>query len=69
MPKPSRLRKHVLVVNCYFDDSYQPVARPRKLPKAMAPTYLAGAFSAPLCDIRLYDEVTSGPLEDERLLA
>jgi hypothetical protein len=30
---------------------------------------LAGAFSPPLCDIRLYDEMHSGPLENEQLLA
>lgn len=35
----------------------------------MAPAYLAGIFSAERCDIRLYDELYSGPLEDEDLLS
>lgn len=35
----------------------------------MAPAYLAGAFAAEPCDVRLYSELASGPLEDERLLA
>ncbi len=61
-------KKRILIVNCYFDDSHRPVRRPLKLPYAMAPVYLAGAFS-PLCDIRLYNEVASGPLEDAQLLA
>ena len=59
--------KRVLVVNCYFDDSHRPVRRPLKVPRAMGPVYLAGAFS-PLCDVRLYNEVASGPLEDAGLL-
>ena len=39
------------------------------MPQAMGPAYLAGAFSSRLCEVRLYDEVTSSSLEDERLLA
>ena len=35
----------------------------------MTPAFLAGVFSSRLCDIMLYDEVYSGPLEDERILA
>jgi hypothetical protein len=60
--------KRVLIVNCYFDDSHRPVRRPRKVPHAMGPVYLAGACS-PLCDVRLYNEVSSGPLADAHLLA
>jgi hypothetical protein len=63
------MRKRVLIVNCYFDDSHQPVRRTWKIPQAMAPVYLAGAFSPRACDIRLYDEVSGGPLEDEALLS
>ena len=62
-------KKRVLIVNGYFDDSHRPIRRPRKLPQAMGPVYLAGAFSPARCEIRLYNEVASGPLEDERLLA
>jgi hypothetical protein len=61
-------RRRILIVNCYFDESRGPVRRPRKVPYAMGPVYLAGAFSR-LCDIRLYNEVASGPLVDEHLLA
>jgi hypothetical protein len=35
----------------------------------MGPAYLAGAFAPARCDLRLYSELSSGPLEDERLLA
>jgi hypothetical protein len=58
----------VLVVNCYFDDSRRPVRRTTKVPQAMGPVYLAGAFAPAHCDVRLYSELASGPLEDESLL-
>ncbi len=35
----------------------------------MAPVYLAGAFSAEFCDIRIYNEQHSGPLEDEHIFS
>lgn len=63
------MRKRVLIVNCYFDDSHQPLRRKWKIPHAMAPAYLAGAFAPQACDIRLFDEVSGGPLEDEALLS
>ena len=61
------VRERILIVNCYFDDCRGSVRRPRKVPYAMGPVYLAGAFSS-LCDVRLYNEVASGPLEDPHLL-
>jgi hypothetical protein len=64
-----RTRKRVLVVNCYFDDLRQPIARTKKVPPALGPVFLAGAFCPERCDIRLYNEGTSGPLQDARLLA
>jgi hypothetical protein len=45
------------------------VGRNTQVPQAMGPVYLAGAFSPHTCDIRLYNELSSGPLEDEKLLA
>jgi hopanoid C-2 methylase len=62
------LRKRILIVNCYFDYSRQPVRRTSKIPQAVGPVYLAGAFSRELCDVRCYNEMSSGPLEDEQLL-
>lgn len=63
-------RKRILIVNCYFDDdTRRSVPRPNKVPKPLGPVYLAGAFSRELCDVRVYCEVFSGPLEDPRLLA
>ena len=62
-------RKRVLIVNCYFDDSRQPIRRTTKIPQAVGPIYLAGAFDRELCDVRCYTELASGPLEDEKLLA
>ena len=69
MATVSRLRpvKRVLVVNCYFDDTHRPARRPLKVPRALAPVFLAGAFSSQ-CDVRLFNEVASGPLEDADLL-
>lgn len=64
-----RNRKRILIVNCYFDYTRLSVPRPFKTPQAMAPVYLAGAFSDELCDIRMYNEQYSGPLEDEHLLS
>src|SRR6478672_7199286 len=61
--------KRVLIVNCYFDDSRQPIRRAFKIPQAVGPIYLAGAFSRELCEVRCYSELASGPLEDQRLLA
>jgi hopanoid C-2 methylase len=61
-------RKRVLIVNCYFDDSRQPIHRTSKIPQSVGPIYLAGAFARESCDVRCYTEVASGPLEDERLL-
>ena len=62
-------RKRVLIVNCYFDDSRQPIKRTSKLPQSVGPIYLAGAFSRERCEVRCYTELASGPLEDEQLLA
>ncbi len=68
--RPPRLdRKRILIVNCYVDESREPIARTHKIPQAMGPAYLAGAFADEACELRLYSELASGPLEDERLLA
>jgi hopanoid C-2 methylase len=68
-PATTSPRKRVLVVNCYFDDSRQPIRKTTKIPQAVGPIYLAGAFSRELCDVRCYTELASGPLEDETLLS
>lgn len=69
IPTASSPQKRVLIVNCYFDDSRQPIRRTTKIPQAVGPIYLAGAFSRELCDVRCYTELASGPLEDEKLLS
>jgi radical SAM superfamily enzyme YgiQ (UPF0313 family) len=61
--------KRVLIVNCYFDETREPLAREGKVPQAMAPAYLAGAFAPHHCEIRLHSELFGGPLENEQLLA
>ena len=66
----TRSRKpRILVVNCYFDDLRENVPRTRKMPMAIGPAYLAGAFDRKFCEVRLYDEVSSGSLEDPKLLS
>ncbi len=62
-------RKRVLIVNVYFDDSRRPTRQTTKIPQAVGPIYLAGAFERELCDVRCYTELASGPLEDEHLLS
>ena len=62
-------RKRVLIVNCYFDHDRTRVARPLKVPQAMAPVYLAGALSRELCDVKVHSELASGPLEDPKSFA
>ncbi|HLE64439.1 MAG TPA: radical SAM protein [Pyrinomonadaceae bacterium] len=68
LPLGRRLtRKRILIVNCFFDESRQAVRRTAKMPQTLGPIYLAGAFNPQLCEIRLYDEVYSGPLINEHL--
>ncbi len=62
-------KKRILIVNCYFDQLRVRIQRTLKFPHSMTAAFLAGAFSPELCEIRLYDEVYSGPLEDEKTLA
>ena len=61
--------KRILIVNCYMDDLRVPIRRKTKIPQSMTTVFLAGLFSSRLCDITLYSELYSGPLEDERLLS
>lgn len=62
-------RKRILIVNCYFDPSRQPIRRALKVPQAVGPVYLAGVFSQKMCEVRCYSELASGPLEDEKVYA
>ncbi|MGH7770795.1 MAG: cobalamin-dependent protein, partial [Candidatus Binatia bacterium] len=66
---PAAKRNRILIVNCYLDDTRKSIARTHKVPPAMGPVYLAGAFSPKLCEVRLYNEQSAGPIEDENLLA
>lgn len=61
--------KKVLIVGCRFDEDRNGGARPWRVPQAMAPVFLAGAFNPRICDVRVYSELFSGPLERRRLLA
>ena len=62
-------KRRILIVNCYFDDLREDIPRSRKIPMPMGPAYLGGAFDPRLCDVRLYDEFSSGALRDPKLLA
>ncbi|MGB5736771.1 MAG: radical SAM protein [Thiohalocapsa sp.] len=61
-------RPRVLLVNAYFDDLRREGGRPFSAPQSIGPTYLAGAFHAVHCEVRLYNEQYSGPLDDPGLL-
>ncbi len=58
----------VLLVNAYFDHLRRVGPRPRSIPQAMAPAFLAGAFAAESCDVRAHNEQHSGPLTDPALM-
>jgi hypothetical protein len=62
-------KKRILIVNCGVDELRVRMWRTRRLPFSMASAYLAGVLSPDLCRIILYDEIYSGPLEDEKLLS
>jgi hopanoid C-2 methylase len=61
-------RKRILIVNAFLDDARRPTRRPTTVLKAMGPPFLAGAFARDRNDVRLWDEQSSGPLEDPELL-
>lgn len=61
--------KRVLIINAFFDDLRINGPNPYKIPQAMGPVYLAGAFSRKYCEVRIYNEHFSGSLEDEGLLS
>ena len=63
------IKKKVLAVTLHFDDSHTVIKRKNKLPQGMGAAFLAGAFAADMCDIKVYSELYSGPLEDEAMLA
>jgi len=58
-----RRRKKILIINCYFPEMREPIKRVNEVPNALAPVLLAGYFSSDRCDIRLYNEVSSGFIE------
>lgn len=61
------IQKRVLIVNCFPGEFRVPLNLKFNGPNAMAPVFLAGLFAAEKCEIRLYDEVYSGWLEQESL--
>jgi hypothetical protein len=53
-------RKRILVINCYLPEVREPVRLKYEVPNTLAPILLGGAFSPTNCEIRLYNEVSSG---------
>lgn len=62
-------RKRVLIVNVFLDEYRRLGGSPFRVPRAMGPVYLAGAFSEASCELRIYSEQYSGVLKNMRLLA
>jgi hypothetical protein len=56
-------KKRILVINCYLPEVREPVRLRHEVPNTLAPILLGGAFSPTNCEIRLYNEVSSGFLE------
>jgi hypothetical protein len=65
----ARARRRVLIVNVFFDEYRRTSGSPHRVPRAMGPVYLAGAFARARCDVRVYNEQHSGVLTDTKLLA
>ena len=61
-------RKRILIVNAFIDEYRRAHGSPQRIPRAMGPPYLAGAFDPNHCDVRLYNEQYSGPLTNLDLL-
>jgi hypothetical protein len=72
LPPPTRngrtRRKRVLIINAFMDEYRRPRGSPFRVPRAMGPPHLAGAFAPQMWDIRLYNEQYSGLLTDAKLL-
>ncbi len=68
MSRTFRPRLRALIVNCYADETRRPVARRQKIPNSLGPVFLAGGLHPELWDIRLHNEMSHGPLEDEHVL-
>lgn len=62
------MRRNVLIVNCFFDEYRRASGSPYRVPRAMGPVYLAGAFNPETTDVRLHNEQYAGPLTDTGLL-
>lgn len=56
-------RKKVLILNCFFPDERLPIKRTNQVPNAVAPVLLGGYFNEELCEVKLYNEVSSGFIE------
>lgn len=69
MPAVGDRKRRVLIVNAYLDETRRLKGRPHFVPQAVGPAYFAGAFNPELTEIRLYNELSGGPLMDEKLLA
>jgi len=69
MPVGRERKRRVLIVNGYLDETRRIKGRPHFVPQAIGPAYLAGAFNRDLTEIKLYNELASGPLMDEALFA
>lgn len=61
-------KKRILIVTCRFDEDRNGGARPWRFPQAMAPVFVAGGFNRRTCEVRLFSELYSGPLKDQKLL-
>jgi len=65
---PASTRKRVLIVNCYFDTTREPIPRTYKIPQTIAPVVLAGELSTSACEVRVHNEHAQGHLTDRALL-
>ena len=64
----ARVVQRVLIVHAYIDDRRLYTPYPDKVPQAMGPIYLAGAFCSKQCEVRVFNEHHSGPLPSADLL-
>lgn len=63
VPRRGAAPNRILIVNCYFPESREPLRLVDEVPMPLAPVLLAGHFAPGRCEVRLHNEISDGFLE------
>ena len=63
-PKVVLPKKKILILNCFVPEIRESIQMRNLVPNTLAPVFLAGMFSSENCEIRCYNEVNSGFIEE-----